>query len=109
MWMCMNRDTNQYGKALASGLYEYAFITQCEMPDNTYCIYSDVIDLNDYTFAECMEYLKPYGTSIYNIDDPIFMAECIFETHMFTDADELAFGLTKDEADEFIKNFISGD
>lgn len=83
-WICTDQDTNQWGRKLSDGIYE--FKQDNRYPDGTIETVTATIKLGDYTYDQISDHLMSFGytvggliTSLGGEDAEWMMAECIFE------------------------------
>lgn len=118
-WFCTDGDCMQYCRDNGNSTYDFVEIVWLDTvegdkgyPDKEYTVKSAYIDLSDYTDDEKEIAASSYYDSleslysIYGDESEQIIAECIFEE--MTEGSATTYGMmTKEEAEQFVKNFIS--
>lgn len=117
-WFCTDSDCMQHCKEHGNEKFSFVEIVWLDTtrgnegyPDKEYTVKSAYIDLNDYDKKERENAVSGYYPSLdavyveYGDEAEQIIAECIFEE--MTDGSATTYGMmTREEAEEFVKNYI---
>ena len=118
-WYCTDDDCLQYCRKNADGTFSFIeklYYDTCNgdegYPDKSYLVKTATIDLKNYTQGMMEIYISSYYSSLDQIRETYgnasnqIIAECIFEGDFGSDC-WLSGMMTENEADDFIKKYIS--
>ena len=121
-WYCTDDDCLQYCRKNADGTFSFIeklYYDTCNgdegYPDKSYLVKTATIDLKNYTQGMMEIYISSYYSSLDQIRETYgnasnqIIAECIFEGDFgeFGSDCWLSGMMTENEADDFIKKYIS--